>query len=184
MYFSDTGYLYPYIHEESFMTTFYSINNNESKPAIPRTWFGLLNAIFAIATTTNVSTALTVNQRLERSELYHQRAVALCEKQVLRGTSIEIGESKPLLKVLSNDGNCLVQYLLLSGQYLQGTQKALEAWTVQGLAVRAAMQLGLHSSESSQFMSTLDREIRKRVWYGCVILDRQVYMLLRTSGMS
>jgi hypothetical protein len=77
-----------------------------------------------------------------------------------------------------------VQYLLLMGQYLQGTQKSVEAWAVHGLAVKAAFQLGLHSSEASQAFSPLDREIRKRVWFGCVILDRYGDDLLKTQCIS
>lgn len=34
------------------------------------------------------------------------------------------------------------------------------------------MQMGLHSSQSSRALSPLEREVRKRVWFGCVILDR------------
>jgi len=60
------------------------------------------------------------------------------------------------------------------GQYLQGTQKSIEAWVVHGLAVKAAMQLGLHSSEACKGLSSLEREIRKRTWFGCVIHDRYV----------
>jgi hypothetical protein len=66
----------------------------------------------------------------------------------------------------------LVQYLLLMGQYLQGTQKSIQAWTIHGLAVKAALQLGLHSSEALRRFPPLEREIRKRTWFGCVVLDR------------
>ena len=62
-------------------------------------------------------------------------------------------------------------------QYLQGTQKSIRAWSVHGLAVKAAFQLGLHSSEASKEFSPLEREVRKRTWFGCVILDRSVYAL-------
>lgn len=65
-----------------------------------------------------------------------------------------------------------VQYLLLMGQYLQGTQKSIEAWVIHGLAVKAAYQLGLHSSEASKHLPKLEREVRKRTWFGCVIHDR------------
>ena len=57
-------------------------------------------------------------------------------------------------------------------QYLQGTQKSIRAWSVHGLAVKAAFQLGLQSSEASAEFSPLEREVRKRTWYGCVVLDR------------
>lgn len=66
----------------------------------------------------------------------------------------------------------LVQFLLLMGQYLQGTQKSVQAWTVHGLAVKAALQLGLHSRNASKSFPPLEQETRKRTWYGCVVLDR------------
>jgi hypothetical protein len=62
------------------------------------------------------------------------------------------------------------------GQYLQGTQKSVETWTMHGLAVKAALQLGLHSAEASKPLSPLDQEVRKRTWYGCVVLDRTLSM--------
>ena len=65
-----------------------------------------------------------------------------------------------------------MQYLLLMGLYLQGTQKSIQAWTIHELAVGAALQLGLHSREASEGFATLEREIRKRAWYGVVVLDR------------
>ncbi len=70
----------------------------------------------------------------------------------------------------------VVQYLLLTGLYLQGTQRSVEAWTVHGLAVKAAFQLGLHSTAASSRFPPLDQEFRKRVWYGCVVLDRTLSM--------
>ncbi|KAJ5593949.1 uncharacterized protein N7459_000157 [Penicillium hispanicum] len=69
-----------------------------------------------------------------------------------------------------------VQYLLILGQYLQGTQKSTQAWTTHGLAISAAYQLGLHSPSANMKYSSLDREIRKRTWYGCVLLDRTLSM--------
>ena len=59
---------------------------------------------------------------------------------------------------------------------MQGTQRSVETWTIHGLAVKAALQLGLHSSTASGPFSTLEREIRKRTWYGCVVLDRTLSM--------
>ena len=58
------------------------------------------------------------------------------------------------------------------GQYLQGTQRSVQAWTTIGLAVRTAFQLGLHSIEASYGVPALEREVRIRTFYGCVILDR------------
>lgn len=69
-----------------------------------------------------------------------------------------------------------VQYLLVLGQYLQGTQRSIETWTVHGIAVKAAFQLGLHSANIAKRLSPLEQEIRKRTWFGCIVLDRTLSM--------
>lgn len=61
-------------------------------------------------------------------------------------------------------------------QYLQGTQRSVQTWVTHGLAVKVAMQLGLHSEEASKGHSPLEQEIRKRTWFACVMLDRTLSM--------
>lgn len=76
---------------------------------------------------------------------------------------------------LANDkSETSVHFLILWGQYLQGTQRPSEAWAVQGLTVKAAFQLGLHTASRSTSLTPLEREIRKRTWLGVVLLDRSV----------
>ena len=87
---------------------------------------------------------------------------------------------EPIRTIIDQGSLILVQYLLLMGLYLQGTQKSVEAWAVHGLAVKAAFQLGLHSSEAAKAFTPLDREIRKRTWFGCVVLDRYLYVSIQT----
>lgn len=65
-----------------------------------------------------------------------------------------------------------VQYLLILGQYLQGTQKSVQAWTAHGLAISAAYQIGLHSPDANRGFPSAECETRKRTWFGCVLLDR------------
>jgi hypothetical protein len=69
-----------------------------------------------------------------------------------------------------------VQYLLLLAQYLQSTQRSVQTWATHGLAVRAAFQLGLYSSDLVKVFSPLEQEIWKKTWFGCVILDRTLSM--------
>ncbi|OWY42181.1 uncharacterized protein AALT_g1934 [Alternaria alternata] len=68
--------------------------------------------------------------------------------------------------------------LLLMSQYLQGSERSIETWNIHGLAVKAAYQLGLHSSDAMQNHSAVEAEIRKRTWFGCVILDRTLSMTM------
>ncbi|KAK5553975.1 hypothetical protein LTR46_008082 [Exophiala xenobiotica] len=111
-----------------------------------RTWLGLLNMILAMGCTLTVDGYATAEERIAESDIYYQRA------------------------------NGLLQYLLLVGQYLQGTQKSVQAWTVHGLAITTAFQLGLHSPRTTQGFAAIECEIRKRVWFGCILLDRTLSM--------
>ncbi|KFZ23187.1 hypothetical protein V502_02339 [Pseudogymnoascus sp. VKM F-4520 (FW-2644)] len=157
-YFLKTGQLLPFIHEQSFCETYFQMKRDNCTMA-RRTWLGLLNIVFAMAATLSIDGDMSSEKRIEESDVYYQRANSLCDKESRRNISVE-----------------LVQYLLISGQYLQGTQKSVQAWTVHGLAITAAFQLGLHSPRANQDFSPLEREIRKRVWFGCILLDRTLSM--------
>ncbi|RFU31829.1 hypothetical protein B7463_g4515, partial [Scytalidium lignicola] len=157
-YFLKTGQLLPFIHEQSFCETYLQMKR-DNFTMVRRTWLGLLNIIFAMATTVSIEGDISSETRIAESDMYYQRANSLCDKESRRNISVE-----------------LVQYLLILGQYLQGTQKSVQAWTVHGLAITAAFQLGLHSPRANQDFSPLEYEIRKRVWFGCILLDRTLSM--------
>jgi hypothetical protein len=91
-YFGDTGLLFPYIYEQTFLDTYNEIKANDFTK-IRRTWLGLLNMIMAMATSTTVENGLSAEKRAQDSDVYYQRATGLCEKQIMRGTSLEIGKS-------------------------------------------------------------------------------------------
>ena len=170
-YFQKTGQLMPFIHEESFCDTYFQMKRNHFTMA-RRTWLGLLNIILAMATTLSVEGYESTEERIEESEVYYQRANALCDKESTRNISLELGESWSLHLFEIELTQFPVQYLLVLGQYLQGTQKSVQAWTVHGLAITTALQLGLHSPRTNSEFPLLESEIRKRVWYGCILLDR------------
>ncbi|KAL6249362.1 hypothetical protein RBB50_003215 [Rhinocladiella similis] len=157
-YFQKTGQLLPFIHEESFCETYFQLKRTNFTMA-RRTWLGLLNMILAMATTLTVDGYPSSEDRIAESDVYYQRANGLCERESRTNNSLE-----------------LVQFLLVVGQYLQGTQKSVRAWTVHGLAITTAFQLGLHSPRTNQDFPPLESEIRKRVWFGCILLDRTLSM--------
>jgi len=75
-----------------------------------------------------------------------------------------------------------VQAMLLMSQYLQGTLHSSKTWSIHGLAVKGAFQLGLHSNDLNTKFSAVEREIRNRTWYGCVVLDRSEGALPRLDN--
>ena len=71
-----------------------------------------------------------------------------------------------------------VQLLLLTGIYLQSTKYASRCWNVVGSAIRNAQYLGLDVDHPEKVInSRLEQEMRRRVWYSCVIIDRFVFFL-------
>lgn len=87
-------------------------------------------------------------------------------------------QSQRLVSIETLDFSSLqvVQLLLLRGVYLQYTSHANQCWNMVGVAVRVAQGLGLHMERDGSSLSTaiMMREMRRRVWYCCVFLDRYV----------
>ena len=89
-YFSETGLLFPYIHQGTFMGVYEEMKHSNFKK-VRRTWLALLNIVMALATSTVVETGLSCEKRIRDSEVYYQRAIGLCSMQITRGISIETG---------------------------------------------------------------------------------------------
>ncbi|KAI1047479.1 hypothetical protein LB505_009938 [Fusarium chuoi] len=70
----------------------------------------------------------------------------------------------------------VVQTLLLVALILQGTPFPDRCWNAVGMACRVAQGLGLHSLPPYDQHESRLRQIRRRTWYGCVVLDTLVSM--------
>ena len=90
-YFSNTGLLFPYIHETTFTETYEAMESTNFEQ-VRRTWLGLLNMVLALARSTTIDTGMDAQQRTAQSEMYYQRAHGLCGKQMVRGSSLEVGK--------------------------------------------------------------------------------------------
>jgi hypothetical protein len=99
-YFQKTGQLLPFVHEESFCDTYFQMKRSHFTMA-RRTWLGLLNIILAMATTLSVEGEMSSEKRIEESDVYYQRAYALCDKESRRNISLELGKRTP------HEANCL-----------------------------------------------------------------------------
>lgn len=91
-YFSKTGQLLPFIHEHSFCETYFEMKRNNFTK-VRRTWLGLLNIVFAISMSLSTDSRMPAEKRIEESDVYYQRANALCDRESKRNTSLEMGES-------------------------------------------------------------------------------------------
>jgi hypothetical protein len=67
----------------------------------------------------------------------------------------------------------VLQMVLLQGVYLQSTTEVSRCWNIIGVATRMAQSLGLHLDQTYQRQRTIyAREMGKRIWHSCLILDR------------
>jgi hypothetical protein len=64
-----------------------------------------------------------------------------------------------------------VQTLLLFAQCIPSTLFPSACWNVIGLACRTAQGIGLHVERSPAHRSPRELEVRRRVWYACMIMD-------------
>lgn len=152
-YFRIYGSLFPFLHELTFRKM-YEKCKNEGSTAVRRTWLGLLNMTFAMASNVDQSDEISTRERFRKSYVFYVRAVSLCSDSLMRLASLD-----------------MVQYLLLAVLYLQGTQKSTQSWNVHGILVKMAIALGLHSEQSGRNLDLIQREVRRRTWLTIYCLD-------------
>lgn len=101
-YFSNTGILFPFIHEQSFFETYNRVRSDNFRKDVRRTWLGLLHMILAMAVCTANRADESACDQFQESEIYFRRGQELCKSQILRGTTLEIGECSTSRYVISN----------------------------------------------------------------------------------
>jgi hypothetical protein len=93
-YFSSTGTFFPYIHAQSFMETYRQMKQHGFRVTIRRSWLALLNMILAMATACEQGQHSAETQPTAKSDVYFERAQALCREQIFHSTTFETGKSR------------------------------------------------------------------------------------------
>jgi hypothetical protein len=174
--------LYPFLHKATFLARYAKIwESAEDQGPRPRSqdfgrrgytatksldklFYCTLNAVFALGCSFHPD--LSARDRVAMSSVYFKRAKSLINFDLLENGSLQ-----------------LVQTLLLMSQYLQSTEMVGSCWNLVGLAIRVAQGIGLHlsgfeSSRNRNFTggerpaNQMQVEVARRVWGGCVFLDR------------
>lgn len=144
-YFLNYHTSYPFVHEATFRAQFYEQIPRPHGPA----WHILLNTILALG-------AWSIGDDTSDLDItFYQEA----RSQLQQMSVFEAGNLT------------LVQALLLLSNYAQKRDKPNTGWNFLGLAVRMAMSLGLHKEFREWKISLLQREIRRRLWWGVYIFD-------------
>jgi hypothetical protein len=111
---------------------------------------GILNMIFALGSlTTNPS-------EQNEASIYFIRGQNLVRLGDLEGEDISH-----------------IQAYLIASQYLLAVDNTTAAWRYVGLAIRLAQSLRLYLSSGSQHLRRREeRELARRVWHSCLIMER------------
>lgn len=136
---------YPFLHEPTFRAQFYGTSPR------PRghSWPILLNTVLALGAWCVGSDQSFLD------ETYYQQVTQLTRDH----------------SVFETGNLALVQAVLLLSNYTQKRNRPNSGWNYLGLAVRMALSLGLHKDFPNWNISPLQREMRRRVWWGVYIFD-------------
>lgn len=151
LYFKYVHTLFPWVHEPSFRAHYEKLWNTRPDPATTDDplFYCLLNLVLALGC--QFSTLFETSTH--SGDIFFNRAKTLLGLSVFDFGTLQI-----------------VQALLLMGIYLQSTNKPNRCWNVLGMGIRVAQGLGLHIEPIGG--NLVERETRRRVWWGCVLMDR------------
>ncbi|KFA56239.1 hypothetical protein S40293_00027 [Stachybotrys chartarum IBT 40293] len=158
LYWTYVDPLYPFLDRPTWEQAYHGLFNGLTISVDEHLFIATMNIIFALCT--QLQESMTWEEREASSSIFFGRAQQLLPLNTWDPGSIE-----------------LVQYLLLASQYLQSTDEPHQTWMVVGAAIRIAQGLGLHLNETAvEHPEMGDPSLLRRVWYGCVLMDRMVSM--------
>lgn len=154
IYFRDAFPLYPFLHKPTFLKAYEGVWNDDNSGGDDDLFYCVINLIFAFGVLHEHSNTVSQDVPL-KADVFYKRC-----------------ESKLTSEAMSHGSVLLLQVLLLKSQFLQATPRASECWNTIGLSVRVAQSLGIHLDQViSAKESFIEREVCKRLWTGCVMMD-------------
>jgi hypothetical protein len=152
--------LFPILHMPSFRKSYDSVWERQRQSHFQSlqaevTFYATLNIVFALGCLSNSK----VEQRLKlrTADAFYRRARALLPLDALDVPSLGV-----------------VQSLLLTASYLSFTKYSHRCCNTLAVAIRVAHALGLHMDIKSSSSNQLEREMNRRVWHHCLVLERYV----------
>ncbi len=151
--------LSPVLHQPTFMVDYNNLwNPPTSQAAEPASqdviFYATMNMVMALGCQRNEAYEVTERENLGNE--FYKRSQKL--------VSIETCDRYSLP---------LVQLLVIRSMWFLYSPFAERCWTAISLTIRIAQAIGLDNAKlNSQRTSQLTREMRRRVWYSCVFLDR------------
>ncbi|KAJ7095169.1 fungal-specific transcription factor domain-containing protein [Mycena belliarum] len=172
-YFSRFHFLNPVVDKPSFLRQYNQLMDSISDPLLARSEAAFISLVFAVFA---CSARLVEDARLSTSEslddggmgmVYYERALIL---QYISHANTQIAH---------------VQCFILLSSFLCSVNCLPQAWILVGQAVRTGQDLGLHRSPRRLGISPIDKETRRKIWWGVYSLDRMLALALgRPLGVN
>ena len=165
IYWRLVGTLYPFLDTVEVDSFYQRLWTGGELGEEGSTFLCLLNVMFSIAC--NLDPATEPSKRAKNAEAFYQRAREFLDLDLFQRRSI-----------------LTVQCFLLLGQHLQSTNDPQQCWIFVGLAIRISQSLGLDlAATSAEANSVHESEVLRRVWHGCVLMDRTLSMTFGRPAM-
>jgi Fungal specific transcription factor domain/Fungal Zn(2)-Cys(6) binuclear cluster domain len=153
--------IFPWVDRIRFMRQYEALwsDHEDLAPFLDeQVFYCILNIIFALSYKIDPNIDPEEQERL--SDAHFSRAQSLLSFNLLE---------------ISHIG--MVQALLLLAQYLQSTNMPRQCFQCVSLAIWIAQDIGLNVPETIlPFQSQREREIARRLWHGCILMDRVTAM--------
>jgi hypothetical protein len=172
-YFSRCHFLMPVLDKPTFLRQYNTIMDNTKDQALVRSeaaFLCVLFAVFACAAHLVQDSRLTTGERSDDGGMgmvYYERALIL---QYISHANTQIAH---------------VQCFILMSSFLCSINCLPQAWILIGQAVRTGQDLGLHRSPRRLLITPIEKETRRKVWWGVYTLDRMLALALgRPLGVN
>ncbi|KAJ3503856.1 hypothetical protein NLJ89_g8242 [Agrocybe chaxingu] len=172
-YFTRLHFLMPVIDKPSFTRKYTHLMDNQSNVDLIRAepaFMSLVFAVFACAANLVQDPRLATSERQDDGGMgmvYYERALIL---QYISHPNIQVAH---------------VQCFILMSSFLCSVNCLPQAWILIGQAVRAGQDLGLHRSPRRLLVGPLEKETRRKIWWGVYVLDRMLALALgRPLGVN
>lgn len=168
--FRDRVYcLYPFFDWDAFHKAYENLwtSRSQSERELSRLNIGLGN----ISTSGTGSTVFTCALNIIFAIGCHFADIPAMEREAVAHSFFLRAKQHIGLDMLDIRSIGVVQTLLITTLYLQSTPYPHRCWNSIGIACRVAQGLGLHEEKQYQFKDSLEQEIQRRTWHGCVMMD-------------
>ncbi|KAJ6539127.1 fungal-specific transcription factor domain-containing protein [Mycena capillaripes] len=172
-YFSRFHFLNPVIDKPSFLRKYTHLMDNVGDPGFVRSeaaFISLVFAVFACSASLVEDTRLSISESMDDGGMgmvYYERALIL---QYISHANTQIAH---------------VQCFILLSSFLCSINCLPQAWILIGQAVRTGQDLGLHRSPRRLVITPIEKETRRKIWWGVYSLDRMLALALgRPLGIN